>query len=105
MILVDDLRLHATSLRCKTWCHMVSTKDEAELHEFAARIGLARAWAQLRPRASAAHYDLTPPRRARALALGAVAVSSRELVVRNFDGLRARGLLPSSTSGPRDEER
>jgi hypothetical protein len=75
---------------------MVSDVDEAELHAFAARIGLRRAWAQLRPQASAAHYDLTPRRRALAVQLGAVEVTSRELVLRNFDGLARRGILSLS---------
>ena len=73
---------------------MVSDTSEEELHAFAARIGLKREWAQLRPKASAAHYDLTPRRRAMAVKLGAVEVTGRELVTRNFDGLRRRGLLP-----------
>lgn len=96
MILVDPIRQYPTNLRTfrAGSCHMVSDTSEAELHEFAARIGLSRSWAQLRPKASAAHYDLTASRRAAAVKAGAVEVSSRELVLRNFDGLRARGLLP-----------
>ena len=96
MILVDGLTTYAVEitrgLPSSRWCHMVSDVSEEELHAFAARIGLQRAWAQLRPRASAAHYDLVPWRRAKAVKLGAIEVSSRELVVRNFDGLRRRGL-------------
>ncbi len=92
-ILVDQLRGYETKLRHKTWCHMVSDTSEAELHEFAARLGLKREWAQLRPKASAAHYDLVPTKRALAVKLGAVEVTGRELAIRNFDGLRARGLL------------
>lgn len=94
MILVDQLRGYETRLRHKTWCHMVSDTSEAELHEFAARLGLKRSWAQLRPSASAAHYDLTPAKRALAVKFGAVEVTGRELAIRNFDGLRRRGLLP-----------
>lgn len=94
MILVDGIRNYGADLTrglpSRSWCHMVSDRDLYELHAFAARIGLRRAWAQLRPRASAAHYDLTPARRATAVRLGAVEVSSRELVVRNFDGLLRR---------------
>lgn len=93
MILVDPLREHATSLRWKTWCHMVSTVDEAELHAFAARLGLKREWAQLRPKASAAHYDIIASKRPRAVALGAIEVTGRTLALANFDGLRRRGLL------------
>lgn len=50
-----------------------------ELHAFARRIGLKRAWYQDRPRLW--HYDLTTARkRGRALATGAVPVSSRQIV-------------------------
>ena len=100
-ILVDNLEDYteaakAKGLRWTTWCHMVSDTDETELHTFAVRLGLKRVWFQGRHNgsASAAHYDLVPSKRARAIALGAVAVSSRELVQRNYDGLtqrRARG--------------
>lgn len=47
-----------------------------ELHAFAKRIGLRREWFQLH--ALAPHYDLTPQRRERALALGAVFVPARQ---------------------------
>lgn len=94
MILVDGLIAYSAELTrglpSRTWCHMVSDTSEAELHAFAARIGLKRAWAQLRPRASAAHYDLTPRRRAIALQLGAVEVTARDLVERNYDRARRR---------------
>ncbi len=97
MILVDSITVYPAAmtrgLPGRSWCHMVSDLDEAELHAFAARIGLRRSWAQLRPKASAAHYDLTPSRRALAIASGAIEVSARELVSRNFDGLVRRGLL------------
>lgn len=98
MILVDPIRQYPTSLRAFAdgACHMVSDVDEAELHEFARRLGLRRSWAQLRPKASAAHYDLTPSKRDLAVQLGAVEVTSRELVACNYDGLRRRGLLGSA---------
>lgn len=92
MILVDAVQKHqAPGLRYKRWSHMASTVDEAELHAFAAQLGLRRAWAQLRPQASAAHYDVIPAKRALALRLGAREVSSRDLVRLNYDGLARRG--------------
>ena len=93
MILVDSISGYETKLRYKQWCHMVSDTSEDELHAFAVKLGLRREWAQLRPKASAAHYDLVPTKRALALRLGAIEVTSRELVLRNYDGLRRRGLL------------
>ncbi len=95
MILIDPLVQFPTKLRAFRGgcCHMVSDTSEVELHAFAARIGLKREWAQLRPKSSAAHYDLTATKRALAVELGAAEVSARELAMRNYDGLRRRGLL------------
>lgn len=98
MILVDSLTGYDTKLRAgKVWCHMVSDEGPDELHAFAARIGLKREWSQERPKASAHHYDLTPSRRALAVKLGAVEVTGRELAMRNYDGMRRRGLLAALT--------
>lgn len=50
-------------------CHMIAdTLDE--LHEFAAAIGMRRAWFQ--DKASTPHYDLTAARRIDAVARGAL---------------------------------
>jgi hypothetical protein len=93
VILVDGVQTHeAPGLRYKRWSHLVSTTGEAELHAFAARLGLKREWAQLRPKASAAHYDVVPTQRALALRLGAREVAARDLVRWNYDGLTRRGL-------------
>ena len=70
-------------------CHlMADTVDE--LHAFAARIGMRRAWFQT-SRKGLPHYDLTRPRRARAVALGAVELTRAEFVarVRTARGLQA----------------
>jgi len=56
-------------------CHM--TADTlGELHAMADKIGLKRAWFQDHPRCQ--HYDLTPPRRARAVAAGAIEETAME---------------------------
>lgn len=105
MILVDGVQEHAApGLRYKRWSHLVSTVDESELHAFAARLGLRREWAQLRPHASAAHYDLVPAKRARALQLGAREVTSRNLVRLNYDGLTRRGLRGAWQQSAANEE-
>lgn len=93
MILVDGITQHAApGLRYKRWSHMVSDTSAEELHAFAAKLGLKREWSQERPKSSAHHYDITPPKRALAIRLGAVEVTGRELVTRNYDGLTRRGL-------------
>jgi hypothetical protein len=68
--------------RGRRWAHLASDRSHDELHAFAARLGLRREWFQ------GDHYDVPSEIRARALALGAVPVSSAELVRR----LRAAGL-------------
>lgn len=78
---VDPLRQYGGSreFRWQHSCHLFADTDE-ELHAFAGRIGLQRRWAQLH-RPEFHHYDLTAKRRARAVAAGAVEVSTRTLVL------------------------
>lgn len=98
MILVDGITKYPAEmtkgLPGSNWCHMVSDTSADELHAFAQLIGLKRAWFQdrLGGKSSADHYDLTLLRRAKAVKLGAVEVTSTELVTRNYDGLTKRGL-------------
>lgn len=58
-------------------CHMWAD-SEAELHTFANRLGLRREWYQ--DKTEFKHYDLTARRRVKAVALGAVEVTRKELV-------------------------
>ena len=52
-ILVDELREYpGTTLPFRSWCHMATDGGFDELHAFAARLGLRRAWFQ------GDHYDL-----------------------------------------------
>ena len=68
--------------RGRRWAHLASDANLAELHEFAARLGIP-------PRAfQGDHYDVTAALRERALLLGAEPVPARDLVRR----LRAAGL-------------
>jgi hypothetical protein len=77
--LVDECRW---PWRGRRWCHLVSDADLEELHEMAARLEVPRRAFQ------GDHYDLDEQRRASAIELGAVPVTSRELLSR----LRAAGL-------------
>lgn len=60
------------------WCHLFTDGPVEQLHAFAARIGLRREWFQDE---DPPHYDLTPPRRERALLLGAIPVARRQAVL------------------------
>ena len=76
-ILVDPLREYPdTGLPFRRWCHLVSDGSFEELHAFAAELGIPRRLFQ------GDHYDLPEHIRARALELGAVTVTTRELLAR-----------------------
>jgi predicted kinase len=76
-ILVDELREYPDArLPFKAWCHMATDGAFEELHEFAGRLGLRRAWFQRD------HYDLPAHGRAAAVALGAEEVATGELLLR-----------------------
>ena len=84
MICVDPLMRHGWVIRGKPTasCHMwTDSEDMEELHRFAESIGLKRAWFQpaTKPR-SINHYDLTPSKRAAAVAAGAIELDARDAV-------------------------
>jgi predicted kinase len=96
-ILVDELREYpGVRLPFNSWCHLATDGDFAELHAFADRLGLRRAWFQRD------HYDLPPHGRAAAVALGAEEVSTGELLRRmagpRGDRARRRALAPAGVT-------
>lgn len=84
MIFVDNIQLWPTPIRCfkAGSCHLFTDGHVDELHAFASRIGLKRGWFQAHRVVS--HYDLTPARRVRAVAAGAVEVNMREWLRRRL---------------------
>jgi hypothetical protein len=72
MVYVDQLR--DWGWRLGPSCHLIADTNE-ELHAFAARLGLKRAWFQAK--SSGPHYDLTASKRAIAVRLGAVELEDR----------------------------
>ncbi len=93
MIVVDELRTHSRikpeARRFGTrWCHLMvmpatpeqplTDTDIEELHAFAVRLGLKRAYFQDHPNIAFRHYDLVPSKRRVAVSLGAKEVSSKE---------------------------
>ncbi len=86
-VYVDNALIPATVGRTRSrWCHLTADTKE-ELHAFAARVGMRREWFQTCKRRCGRegepcvhwHYDLTSPRRARAVSLGAVEIDMREM--------------------------
>jgi hypothetical protein len=65
--------------RGRRWCHLTADDGE-ELHRFAAELGLRRRWFQSKPgRPWHDHYDVPEEVRERALAHGAVPLSTVEM--------------------------
>lgn len=69
-----------SSLRGARWGHLFCA-DLDQLHRFAARLGLRRAWFEEPPEARWPHYDITPKQRELAIQLGALAADRRTLVL------------------------
>ena len=78
-IYVDECRWPWQGRR---WCHLISDVSLDELHDFAEFLGMPRRAFQ------GDHYDLHEDLRIEAVIIGAVEITSRDLVVR----LRSAGL-------------
>lgn len=79
------------------WCHLTADADE-ELHAFAAGLGLRRSRFQSKPgRPWTDHYDITEHKRRRAVAGGAVEITTREAGVQ----LARKRQAARRGSGPR----
>jgi len=65
-------------------CHLATDEGTAALHAFARALGVGRF--AFHPHPHHPHYDLDADARAAAIAMGAVEVSSKELVKRCFLG-------------------
>lgn len=71
------------------WCHLFADEaDCPELHAFARRLGMRRAWFQ------GDHYDLVPTKRARAVRLGAIEADRATSVAVWRRQREARAALP-----------
>jgi hypothetical protein len=98
-VYVDDWRQRATVRgRTDRWSHLLAD-DPEELHAMAAALGIPQRGFQRHRRSAALnHYDLPEALRERAIALGAVAVTWREMA-RLTRGWRRAGARPA-TPGP-----
>lgn len=89
-VYVDDAKIRAQVGRWNTqWSHMFADTKE-ELHEFAAKLGLKRAWFQDKPN-GLWHYDVTESKRQLAIRMGVTQCTWREAVeiMRKRDGVDA----------------
>lgn len=60
------------------WSHLFADTSE-ELHAFAERLGLKRAWFQDK---RFSHYDIVPTKRNKAIEMGAIVTTTREWIRR-----------------------
>lgn len=90
-VYVDNVRV---VWRGRLWCHLVADSIE-ELHEFARKLGMRRAWFQ--HAASYPHYDITVEVRTRALGFGAFA-GNRTQIITCARKLKAELCQPKSSS-------
>ena len=75
---VDPIRHYpGARWRHKHWCHCTADTRE-ELHALAAAVGMPRE--RFQDHTYRWHYDFTPELRAAAVELGAVEITSRELI-------------------------
>jgi hypothetical protein len=88
-VYVDDMRRPARvgAIRGR-WSHLFADTSD-ELHEFAAALGLDRAWVQ-HAGTVREHYDVTDSKRAEALAAGAVPLTYPRGVANLFDTKRRK---------------
>jgi Protein of unknown function (DUF4031) len=99
-VYVDDWRQRAT-VRNHTdrWSHLLAD-DPEELHAMAAALGIPRRGFQVHRRSTALnHYDLPEALREQAIALGAVAVTWREMARLTREWRRA-GARPTPPGPP-----
>lgn len=79
-VYVDSLRTVLADNPRWPWpmsCHLYADSLE-ELHSFASKLQMRRSWFQNHDRLP--HYDLTPARRAKAVRVGAIEVTGRQMV-------------------------
>lgn len=74
MVYVDDMK---AVFHRMVMCHMLADTDE-ELHEMAAKIGVARKWHQ-KAGTVHSHYDVCMSMRAKAVKLGAVEITRAQV--------------------------
>ncbi len=78
-VFVDDQRAKYGRL---VLCHMISSSED-ELHAMADRIGVDRRWWESPLVTSGSHYNICQSKKALALSLGAIQITSRQAAAMN----------------------
>ena len=103
MIYVDELRPTHKQVGPfppgTKWCHLTTDGPLEELHEFAEKIGMQRAWFQNK---RIPHYDLEKSGRDNALRQGAVFMSAREQYSKGIGRTSQSPKILNSSCAPDD---
>jgi hypothetical protein len=75
MIYIDNARI---KYRGMLMCHMIAD-DLAELHAMASTLGIRK---HFQDKPGKLHYDVCSSNRSKAIALGAIPISTRELIIK-----------------------
>ena len=73
-VYVDDMRANYGHM---IMCHLLAT-DDFELHEMAAKIGVARKWWQSPENTAGSHYDIALSKKSLAIGFGAIEITWRQ---------------------------
>ena len=92
-IYVDNVKIKWAG---SEWCHLVADSLD-ELHSFASEIGLRRKWFQ--SSASYPHYDIKVTTRTKAILLGAVP-GTRKQMIECAKKLKAEYLMHETNASP-----
>lgn len=92
-IYVDNVKIKWAG---SEWCHLVADSLD-ELHSFASQIGLQRKWFQ--SSASYPHYDIKVSIRTKAILLGAVP-GTRKQIIECAKKLKAEYLMRGTDASP-----
>lgn len=86
------------------WCHLQADTRE-ELDAMADAIGLRRSWIQFPENPVKRHYDVTRPRRAAAVALGAIEIGMLDLArMRSQWRRELEAQQPADSPGPTEDQ-
>ena len=94
-VYVDDMNAQYGRMKM---VHMLASTDQ-ELHEMAAKIGVARKWWQSPEKTSGSHYDICLSKKVLAIQFGAI-----EITWRQAEAMNTRRKITGELGKPEDAE-
>ena len=83
--------------RRKWWCHMTAD-SETELRAFGARLGLNPSWIEYPTDPARVHFNVQSSFRTKAIELGAIEITSRQMVQQRHKARAAGHRAPQTTN-------